>query len=266
MSRKIEFEKLRNTRDLGGMLTADGRKVKSGKLIRSGHLFAASEKDREHLSGLIDTVADFRTLKEYTEKPDPVIPGVRYVHIPILDEQKAGVTRDQDSYEEIRVKMLQEPDISRRYMERTYAGFITSDFSRKQYERFIRILLEEHDKAILWHCTAGKDRAGFASVIVEELLGVSRKDILEDYLMTNSCLEPEIREIIADITRSTGSCSEQSEKALRYMFGAWQDYLENAYRKIEECYGNFDGYIRDGLHITEAEQERIRDLYLEPAK
>ena len=38
LSQRIEFEKLLNTRDLGGMMAADGRKIKTGKLYRSGHL------------------------------------------------------------------------------------------------------------------------------------------------------------------------------------------------------------------------------------
>ncbi len=264
MSQKIEFEKLRNTRDLGGMLTADGQRIKSGKLIRSGHLFEASEEDRELLGRLIDTSADFRSYKECNEKPEPSIPGVRHVHIPILEEQKAGVTRDKDSYEEVRVRMLQDAEISRKYMDRVYGGFITSDFSRNQYARFIRLLLEKHDKAVLWHCTAGKDRAGFAAVIVQELLGVRREDIMEDYLATNIFLEPEIQEILTRISLSTGSYSEESEKALRYMFAAWQDYLDMAYRTAEECYGSFDGYIYEGLKITAAEREKLKEIYLEP--
>ncbi len=264
MSRHIEFEKLLNTRDLGGMVTVDGLKIRQGKLIRSGHLSPASEKDRELLAKLIDTTVDFRTDQECTERPEPVMPGVRHVRIPILDEQKAGVTRDQDSYAEVRKKMLYEAEISRKYIEQVYTGFITSGFSRKQYGSFVRLLLEDHEKAVLWHCTAGKDRAGFATVIIQELLGVSRKDITKDYLMTNTYLEPEIREIIGDISRRMGYYSEESEKALRYMFAAWEEYLEAAYRQVEESYGNFDGYIYEGLQITPAERNRLKELYLEP--
>ena len=169
MSRKIEFEKLRNTRDLGGMKTADGRTIKTGKLIRSGHLIAASEKDQEKLAGLIDTVVDFRSDRECTERPEPHISGTNYYHIPVLEETKPGVTRDEDSYEEVRKKMLGEAEIARKYMVRVYGGFVTSEHCRAQYERFIRLLLEDHGKAVLWHCTAGKDRAGFGTVIVQKL-------------------------------------------------------------------------------------------------
>lgn len=263
MSQKIEFEKLRNTRDLGGMKTADGRKIKSGKLIRSGHLIAASEKDQEKLAGLIDTVVDFRSERECTERPEPHISGTNYYHIPVLEEPKPGVTRDEDSYEEVRKNMLGEAELARKYMVRVYGGFITSEYCRAQYEKFIRLLLEDHEKAVLWHCTAGKDRAGFGTVIVQELLGVDKADIMEDYMMTNVFLEPEIRGIIESIRTRTGFMNEESEKALRYMFAAWQDYLEGTYSLVAECYGDFGSYIRDGLHITDKEREILKEKFLE---
>ena len=263
MSQKIEFEKLRNTRDLGGMKTADGRSVRSRKLIRSGHLIAASEKDQEMLADLLDTVVDFRSDRECLERPEPHISGTKYYHIPVLEEPKPGVTRDEDSYEEVRKNMLGEAELARKYMVRVYGGFVTSEYCRSQYERFVRLLLEDHDKAVLWHCTAGKDRAGFGTVIVQELLGISKADIMEDYLMTNVFLEPEIQGIIESIRKKTGFMNEESEKALRYMFAAWQDYLEGTYSLIAQHYGDFGGYIRDGLHITDKEREILKEKFLE---
>ena len=104
-SRKIEFEKLLNTRDLGGMNAAGGKKILPGKLIRSGHLGFAAPEDLERLAGIIELSVDFRTDRECEERPEPPIPGVRYCHIPILDTRTKGVTRDDDSYEEVRKNM-----------------------------------------------------------------------------------------------------------------------------------------------------------------
>ena len=50
MSERIQLNGLNNTRDLGGMTGAEGRKVRRGRLIRSGHLFYADEADREILA------------------------------------------------------------------------------------------------------------------------------------------------------------------------------------------------------------------------
>ena len=49
-SRLIEFDNLKNTRDLGGLVAKDGRTIRSGRLIRSGQLVGLSERDREKLS------------------------------------------------------------------------------------------------------------------------------------------------------------------------------------------------------------------------
>ena len=265
LSRQIEFEKLLNTRDLGGMTGADGRKVLPGRLYRSGHLFYATPNDRQKLAEMIGMSIDFRSAQECLEKPEPEINGIQMVQIPILDERRSGVTRDEDSYAEIREKMLQDESTALKYMAKTYEGFITNEYSVSQYERFIHILLEDHPKGILWHCTAGKDRAGFGTVIVQELLGVSRKDITDDYLYTNVCLEPEIKDLTAMITAIPGVQAEKAVKAVNYLFGASIEYLETAYNAVEKHYGSFEKYLREALHVTPEEQERFREKYLEKA-
>ena len=263
LSQRLEFEKLLNTRDLGGMSACDGRKIKPGMLYRSGHLSGASVKDIEKLSGLISLSVDFRSARERSEKPEPAIAGVRYCELPILDEQRAGVTRDENSFEEVRTKMVRNAEIARTYMLRTYEGFINNNYSVSQYAKFIRLLLEERDKGVLWHCTAGKDRAGFATVIVQELLGVSREDITADYLMTNVYLVSETRELTEMIRRMPGVDPDESAKAVDYLFGAKEEYLNAVYDTLENKYGNFDNYLSQALGITSEERAKIRNLYLE---
>jgi len=89
----LPFEKLHNIRDLGGMPAADGRTIRPGKLIRSGHLADISDTDREHLARLVDMIVDFRTTEEEGRQPDREIPGAAYYHIPVIDSLTAGITR-----------------------------------------------------------------------------------------------------------------------------------------------------------------------------
>lgn len=262
-SKRIEFEKLANTRDLGGMVGAGGKKVRPGKLYRSGHLFFASPKDLEKLSEMIEISVDFRSVQECLEKGEPVIPGVTYYHLPILEEERAGVTRDKKSFAEVREKMLQDESIALNYMSQTYQDFIVNEHSVSQYEKFIRLLLEDHQKGVLWHCTAGKDRAGFGTIIVQELLGISREDIIEDYLYTNVCLEQEIQSLTESICSIEGVDREKASKALFYVFGADASYLGTLYETVAEKYGNFQNYLNKALHITPEEQAKFREMYLE---
>ena len=76
VSKKIPFENLNNVRDLGGMVTEDGRHVKEGMLLRSGRLFEASDADKKRLAEMVDLILDFRSNDEVDKTPDPQLDGV----------------------------------------------------------------------------------------------------------------------------------------------------------------------------------------------
>lgn len=261
---RIKLEKLNNTRDLGGLAASSGKKIKEGKLIRSGHLFTASKNDIITINGMIDTVIDFRADREVFEKPDPDMEGVKFHHLPVLNDKEAGVTRDSESDEYAIENLIRDEMRSLKHMTKIYEGFAEEYESLDTYERFLRILMEDHEKAVLWHCTAGKDRAGFASLLIEEILGVDRRVIIEDYLITNKYLEPEIEALFEMLTVKAKPGREGNEKAMRLLFGAQKSYLDNLYSKIDDIYGSFMDFVRKGLNIKENEVERLKELYLEP--
>ena len=264
ISRKIELNGLPNTRDLGGMTGADGRTILPGKLIRSGNLIGADAADRAKLASMLSAVVDFRTDQERIEKPDPEFPGVRNHHIPILDTRADGVTREKEADAAVWRERLRYPEKAMAHMAEVYEGFAAGEYSISQYRRFIDILLEAHKGAVLWHCTAGKDRAGFGSVIVQELLGVSREDIFADYLQTNVNLAPQVERMSADIRKQWGAGQEAAEadEAMRCIFLAKEEYLRSAYEQIRNRFGSFDGYLARALKVTGDERARLRQMYL----
>ena len=263
MSELIKLQGLSNTRDLGGMLGADGRKIVKGKLIRSGHLHSATPADIAQLSECIDLVVDFRTERECAEKPGPALPGARMLHLPIFESFAAGVSREQESDKAAFAMIANAPEKARQNMIDIYLGFVTSDFSIGQYRRFIRLLLERKDKATLWHCTAGKDRAGFAAVLVQTLLGVDRAAIMEDYLRTNDYLAGEVNALCDMVGRMLDGLDERSDRAVHYLFGAVEEYLEAVYEKADTLYGGLDQYISGALGISDEERLLFCSLYLE---
>ena len=115
----------------------------------------------------------------------------------------------------------------------------------------------------MWHCTAGKDRAGFASVIIEEILGVDRELIIEDYLKTNEYLEADIESLMVMMHSISGINTPEADRSLRYLFGASAEYLEALYNKIYDIYGGFEDFVINGLHISVEEQELLKKKYLE---
>ena len=267
MSGLLPMEQLHNTRDIGGLPAADGRRIREGVLFRSGHLFFASENDRRYLRDTVRTIVDFRSEKECGEKPDPVLEGVDYVYLPILSERAPGVEQDEEAVELTFETAVRDPVSSKTYMVQVYESCVTNPFTVSQYRRFLDILLEEPEaaphKAVLWHCTAGKDRAGFAAVLVEWLLGVKREDIIEDYLATNVYRREETQQFLARMKKEFGEPDGQMKEAFFWLFSAHEEYLEAVFAKAAELYGSFDAYLSEGLKVTEEERRILRARYLE---
>lgn len=116
--------------------------------------------------------------------------------------------------------------------------------------------------AVLWHCTAGKDRAGFASVLIQEVLGVAREDIFADYLLTNECLKEEVEHLTAMLTKQHSE-KGLSQEALWLLFSAQEEYLAAMYREVQARYGDFETFVQRGLKLDRAAQEHLQELYLE---
>lgn len=261
-SKLLVFEKLHNIRDLGGMRACDGRRIVSGKLVRCGDLSELSEQDRKAFALLSDTVIDFRTDGERREKPDIKIPDIRYHHIPVLDSLTAGITREKAADRNVFSRFGAEPDKARRYMCDMYHSFAESDLAAAGYAQFIRILMKPHERAVVWHCTAGKDRAGIGAAIVEEILGVERNAVVDDYLATNKYLQGDIAFLTEFVKSQAGEDGLVTEEALKYLFGAERDYIEEYYQTIESKYGSFGGFLRDGLGLSREDILQIQSLYL----
>ena len=258
LSRHLDVDGLNNTRDLGGMQTKDGHVIKAGKLIRSGKLHVL--KDTEWLKENVSLVVDFRSSNEVTDSPDPVPEGVEYLHIPIFEMRKSGVTRDKESD---RGMVAMTPETALERMAGVYVTFLTNDYSRSQFARFIHLLLEPREKAILWHCYAGKDRTGTAALFIQEILGVDKADILDDYMISHEYLAEELREQIAERGRQTGSMDQTQEKIMRCFIDTHVEYPEIVYKTAQDNYGSFENFIREGLGVTDEECETLRRMYLE---
>ncbi len=265
---RYSFEGIRNIRDLGGLRSVDGRKVKRGLLLRSEQLFFSTEGDLAKLCNLgIAEVIDFRSGLERAEKPDLEIPGARNLHLPIMEDISAGVTRDAESDEGAFAMLAQggddAPVLAAAYMQKTYRSFVESPFSVSQYARFAgeAVSCAERGRAILWHCTAGKDRAGFAAAIMLEALGVTRADIVEDYLLTNERLAAVVGQLIEQFEGQLPT--DAAHEAARRLFLADESYLQAAYGAAEDLYGGFDAFLEQGLGLDAGVRAHMQELFLE---
>lgn len=264
---RIDLEGLPNTRDLGGYPAADGRKIRPHRLLRSGELMKLTGKDRQRLlqEYEVRTVVDFRTKTERAERPDPELEGVRNVALPILDEGTLGLTRESKSDEDMLrglMEYLQAAKLSASdYMERMYAGFVDSAFARSQYRLFLQLATKQEEGAVLWHCTAGKDRAGIGSMLVLEALGVPRAVIEADYLKVNEFTK-ETLDAQEKILRER-AVPEPVIACVREIFSVRSSYLASVYREIDQRFGSMEAFLETEMGLDEKTLARMRERYLE---
>lgn len=241
-----------NTRELGGYKTTDGRSVKWGMLFRSDKLSDISETDQKYLQNLgIKRIVDFRSEGEKTEDPNNIPEGINYIETPI------NVDGAMRSKIEAVLKGETNKEI-KSFLVDANKEFVTN--YTDVYENFLKGLIDE-DGPTLFHCTAGKDRAGFAAAITLIALGVSKEDVIEDYMKTNVFTKNRIDEMIDKIELM--SLYQVDAEILRPLIGVERIYIETAFNTAEEEYGSLDNFIREGLNISDEEIQMLRNKFLD---
>ena len=263
ISKQIPSEKVPNLRDLGGMTGADGKRIRTGCLIRSAQLYNATKNDLVLLESLsLRKIFDFRNVQEAKEKPDPDIVGCEYTNLSILEGSSAvsWEAKRTESRDTKPKKAESAPKSGVEQVCEAYRDFIRKPASREQYSRFLRGILDTEDGAVLWHCTLGKDRCGWGAVLVESVLGVSREAIMADYLYSNVCLKHEIAGMMPILKKLLEKM--HMKNAGTAVVEAREEYLEAAFDEIDKLYGSMDAFLEKGLGIDAAMCEQLRDRYL----
>ena len=170
-----------NFRDVGGYLNTQGRRVRRGQVFRSDHLAGLTPEDLVRLQSLgIGHSLDFRGMAEYTATPY-AIAGVERVALTIeptvIARMQALVAQGVVPTTEETVDLMRE----------TYRDFVNHNAAT--FGRFLKHLLEKPTPQV-FHCTAGKDRTGFAAALLLSALEVDRTTIERDYLLTNQLYKP----------------------------------------------------------------------------
>ena len=241
-----------NTRELGGYKTTNGKSVKWGMLFRSDKLSDISETDQKYLQNLgIKRIVDFRSEGEKTEDPNNIPDGIDYIETPINVD---GAMRSK-------IEAVLKGETNREiksFLVDANKEFVTN--YTDVYENFLRGLIDE-DGPTLFHCTAGKDRAGFAAAITLIALGVSKEHVIEDYMKTNVFTKDRIDEMIDKIELM--SLYQVDAEILRPLIGVERIYIETAFNTAEEKYGSLENFIREGLNISDEEIQILRNKFLE---
>jgi protein tyrosine/serine phosphatase len=257
---------LENFRDLAGIAgevhgvptggTGFVNTTSRGGVARTGVFYRSQELDGVQnnatdwaiiTSRNIATVVDLRTPSEWSPswippgRPDPYI-GATEIHVNIYSSDQPP-----------QPAALVVPDDAITYMRGMYAAFVSDSIQRGNFRTALLALANSPDAA-LYHCSGGKDRTGWTSVILQSIAGVSMQTIKTDYLATNVYMKATI-----DAAVNAATTADDKEIA-RLMFGVDQRYLDAGLAQVASQYGSMEAYLTQGLGLTQA------DIYVLRAK
>lgn len=143
-----------------------------------------------------------------------------------------------------------------------YVTTIKSETAQKGFSEFFKVLLNnEEEKAVLWHCTGGKDRAGTAAVLVLSALGVDEKTILDDFALTNEFYKGKIEYMGNEAAKQTDD--QTIIEGVKTLSGVSRSFMEKMINTLNEEYGSVQNYIVEELGITQDEIIKLQNMYLE---
>ena len=261
-----------NARDLGGYEVDGGKHVKTGRLIRAAHLADASDKDIAYLESLPTTlVVDFRTEVDLNGKADRDVPGARYVNLPIDASGNAMATATEEEKKKMTgrkkfdVKKVilfaafneKAKDIAREM----YPTLLFDPECQRQFARFLRLVVETEDGAVLYHCTQGKDRTGIASALLLAALGAREETIVADFDATNIVYEKDVKKYSRRVKFWGGK--EEEIAVVKAFLGCNTENFVKALDTVDQRYGSLEAYLKGPMGLTDDDIRILRERYLE---
>ena len=239
-----------NFRDLGGIAMLDGRVLRAGIVYRSGVLDALDDDEVARLAVLgIHTVVDLRSDEEVETRPNRLPAEVETVRAPAVDVS-ASPRRIIELIEAGEVD-----DLGPSMLVQGNTAFATK--YRAMFATVVRVLCDPALQPVIVQCTAGKDRTGFAVATMLWALGADHDTVVADYLRSNELLAERHGRLLHD-ARARGIDTE----ALEALLVLRREYLDAGYAAACENYGSIDGWLRDGLGITDTERKEWQRVML----
>jgi protein-tyrosine phosphatase len=232
-----------NFRDIGGHTGIDGRRVRHGLVYRSDHLAGLTPDDHRALEPLrITHSLDFRGQAERAALPS-VLPGAASVNLGIeptmVVRVKALLAAGQIPTEAETVAL----------MAQTYQSFARNAIPT--YARFFQHLIEQ-PTPVVFHCTAGKDRTGFAAALLLSALGVDRDAVMTDYLLTNQLYR-----------RSALVHTDGPAHVVDVLWRVQPAFLDAAFDTVEREFGGMGRYLEGPMGLGPEAMARLRGRLLE---
>ena len=266
-----------NLRDLGGLATIDGQRVRAGRLFRSGHLSELDRAEAAILGGLgLRTIIDLRRPSEVADFPTPDLDGVDRLWMSVspedsefavaanllFGEQPERVDTAEDSGFTVATNLLfgnqpEQVDIAT-MLEGYFRNTVTNRLDG--YRPVFEAATDPDRQPLLFHCMGGKDRTGFVAGVLLRLLGVGQEEVMADYLLTNEILgdrmarrADQARQRIAQRSGvEPDQVDERHLEGIRAMLYTRPSFLQASFDAVTDKFGTWETFRRDGLGIDDA--------------
>lgn len=238
--RLIKLDGTTNFRDAGGYRTTTGQWVRMGEVYRSDALARLTPNDLAKLRRLyVRTVFDLRMEGERSKDADKVPAGAGYV--------VADVFAGSGSFQ----TMPRTPDEAVKAMVDAERAMVSGTGGKKAYAQVFEGIERDRARSVLFHCTAGKDRTGWAGATLLTALGVPRATVEADYLASNDYRRAANDAILSHLPA-------QQAAVYKPLLDVRPEYLNAGYDEVEATYGSFDRYLKDGLGIDARELKQLK--------
>ncbi|HYE68320.1 MAG TPA: tyrosine-protein phosphatase [Anaerovoracaceae bacterium] len=234
----ITLERALNTRDLGGYITADGRKT-TDVFLRGDSLEILSARDKDTLLDLgVRTVIDLRNNDEILRTPSIFVDcsKMKYYNIPILPEDSQEKFIRQSGYAFL--------------MGDLYISILEK--SRGAFCKVFRILAEADGK-VLYHCSSGKDRTGVVSALLLKLVNIDDQAVIEDYCLTEVLMEEKLSIMKAEAKRMEEYPDDFLDEVMSAKAHTMAKFLEH----LENNWNGAEAYLR-AIGLCDDEITRLK--------
>lgn len=268
-SRHIRLDGAVNVRDLGGYRSTYGVDLARGRIFRGDALSQLTVEDVSTLGSLgLRTVVDFRTPGEVlVSGSDRLPPGLAPVSMPVAGGDLNSIYEIIASGDHDRQRAELGNGRAAALMADINRSFVADPRQREAFGATLRMLCTPGRLPALYHCSGGKDRAGWMTAVVLTILGVPREQVLRDYLLSNDFHRTGYQKLRYDLAK-TGIIADPD--LLRPILDQSPTYLAAAFEEAERRYGSFSAFVTHGLQVgksglNELRQAMLGDLMMDPA-